>query len=237
VLLLLAALASSCATTRRPGPPIAPPAEAAPESRPAFAHFLERYDRDRDGRIARAEYSRTDEGFRNLDRDRDGIITAADLAQPVHMPADLAAPFLIVRRFAGPDVDSIAIGDLDEAFEAADLDRDGSMDRVEFSGPDAPPGPDRFAPLLAAADRNHDARLTLEELKTYALARDRDGDGRLARRERMMPGVEPRTGWFDPPDRQRAPDFTLPRDDAAGRVTLSAFAGKRPVALIFGSYT
>lgn len=35
----------------------------------------------------------------------------------------------------------------------------------------------------------------------------------------------------------RAPDFELPREDGAGRVTLREFHGKRPVALIFGSYT
>ena len=32
-------------------------------------------------------------------------------------------------------------------------------------------------------------------------------------------------------------DFTLPRVDGDGTITLSQFAGRRPVALIFGSYT
>jgi len=32
-------------------------------------------------------------------------------------------------------------------------------------------------------------------------------------------------------------DFTLPRLDGSGDVTLSDFAGDRPVALVFGSYT
>jgi hypothetical protein len=34
----------------------------------------------------------------------------------------------------------------------------------------------------------------------------------------------------------RAPDFTLPRSDKSGNVTLSALRGK-PVVLVFGSYT
>jgi hypothetical protein len=34
-----------------------------------------------------------------------------------------------------------------------------------------------------------------------------------------------------------APDFELPRRGSFERVRLSSFAGKRPVALIFGSYT
>ena len=32
-------------------------------------------------------------------------------------------------------------------------------------------------------------------------------------------------------------DFTLPLFDGSGDVTLSDFAGERPVALVFGSYT
>ena len=34
-----------------------------------------------------------------------------------------------------------------------------------------------------------------------------------------------------------APDFSLPRLDAAGTVRLSEFRGRQPVVLIFGSYT
>lgn len=34
-----------------------------------------------------------------------------------------------------------------------------------------------------------------------------------------------------------APDFTLPRHDRQGMVTLSEHRGHRPVVLIFGSYT
>jgi len=35
----------------------------------------------------------------------------------------------------------------------------------------------------------------------------------------------------------RAPDFTLPRVDRSARVQLSSFHGRRPVVLVFGSYT
>src|SRR2546427_5815162 len=34
-----------------------------------------------------------------------------------------------------------------------------------------------------------------------------------------------------------APDFTLPRQDHTGRITLSSHRGQRPVVLVFGSYT
>lgn len=43
------------------------------------------------------------------------------------------------------------------------------------------------------------------------------------------------------PDRlkvgDRAPDFTLPTPTGTTKVSLSSFAGKRPVVLIFGSLT
>ena len=38
------------------------------------------YDRNGDGRITRAEYTRDDEHFQRLDRDGDGAITTADFA-------------------------------------------------------------------------------------------------------------------------------------------------------------
>jgi len=34
-----------------------------------------------------------------------------------------------------------------------------------------------------------------------------------------------------------APDFTLAHQDRSGRVTLSSFRGKKPVVLVFGSYS
>lgn len=40
-----------------------------------------------------------------------------------------------------------------------------------------------------------------------------------------------------PPVGTYPPDFSLKRLDAEGRVRLSSFRGKRPVALVFGSYT
>ena len=53
----------------------------------------------------------------------------------------------------------------------------------------------------------------------------------------MKPGVDPKTGWFESAEREQAPDFTLPREEGPGTVTLSSFRGKQPVALIFGSFT
>ena len=58
---------------------------------------------------------------------------------------------------------------------------------------------------------------------------DKNGDGLIEQGTEidMPPGVG-----------EMAPDFTLPySNDAQKKVTLSSFRGKRPVALVFGSYT
>jgi peroxiredoxin len=47
--------------------------------------------------------------------------------------------------------------------------------------------------------------------------------------------MQARRGGLNPGD--PAPDFTLPAQDGKSRVTLSSFRGKRPVVLVFGSYT
>jgi hypothetical protein len=44
-----------------------------------------------------------------------------------------------------------------------------------------------------------------------------------------------RAGTLQPGD--PAPDFTLPTTDHQSHVTLSSFAGQKPVVLVFGSYT
>ena len=60
----------------------------------------------------------------------------------------------------------------------------------------------------------------------------------------QRPGQRPggqRPGGRRPADKLKvgdeAPDFTLKTMDGKGEETLSAYAGKKPVALVFGSYT
>lgn len=91
IVLTALVLSSACGTsgsvpapaaTPAPAPVVdaAPPPPAEPEY-PALAswHFLrEKYDRDGDARISRAEYSRSSGGFARLDADGDGLVSAAD---------------------------------------------------------------------------------------------------------------------------------------------------------------
>ncbi len=67
-------------------------------------------------------------------------------------------------------------------------------------------------------------------LAAGALAQQKDGKPRGPRRESPR-----REGKLKPGD--VAPDFTLASLDSKQKVTLSDFRGKRPVALVFGSYT
>ena len=54
--------------------------------------------------------------------------------------------------------------------------------------------------------------------------------GSLMKRQKMLNKLAPKAG-------ELAPDFTLFDISGAESVTLSDFRGKKPVALIFGSYT
>lgn len=65
----------------------------------------------------------------------------------------------------------------------------------------------------------------------------------MARTPKIVMGLIPfkslwsiaRGGKLRPGD--AAPDFELSRQDGAGSVALSEFRGKKPVVLVFGSYT
>lgn len=54
--------------------------------------------------------------------------------------------------------------------------------------------------------------------------------GSLMKRQKMLNKLAPKAG-------ELAPDFTLFDISGAESVTLSDFRGKKPVALVFGSYT
>ena len=69
-----------------------------------------------------------------------------------------------------------------------------------------------------------------------ALAFSTEGSAQPSQRRRGRgPSDRPREGSLKVGD--PAPDFELTRLDGKGTVKLSSFKGKRPVALVFGSYT
>ena len=104
----------------------------------------------------------------------------------------------------------------DMLVEAFDKDQDGDVTIKELS------------PWFAKLDANKDGTLAGEEISTGR--GNRRGGNRGAGNRQNAPGV-PVVG-------QVAPDFNLPYiKNTMESVKLSSFAGKKPVALIFGSYT
>jgi hypothetical protein len=212
-----------------------------------WSYLAEKYDQNKDGRIEPAEYDRGAEKFAAYDRDGDGVVTAGDFA------ADAARRGAANRRQAGQAL-------LGQIARRADQDRDESVSRAEWSTyvaglavdaakrvdlatllPEAP-RPARGARAnrppqsgrqiaLEALDANTDGALQRDELEALFARLDANLDARLAGAELGIAPKLPRVGDL-------APDFDLPlAKDATKSAKLSAFREKKPVALIFGSYT
>jgi hypothetical protein len=175
------------------------------------------FDWDGDGRIGRDDLSSgfpyVDQCFARLDRDEDGFITAADL--------DWSDSGSYIRRsqmaggvFGRLDRNSngrIAPEELDEFFQKADRDGLGYLTREDLLAALNPPDP---APAPAEDEPPHPLELLAMLLNGQM--------GVLA----SGPGLD-----------EEAPDFTLARHDGQETVTLRDARGKRPVVLIFGSFT
>ena len=94
-----------------------------------------------------------------------------------------------------------------------DKNKDGKITKAEATGP--------FARMFSRVDANSDGVIDEAELKRMS---SRFGGCRSAS-----------SGGVD--EGKPAPDFQLKTVDGKKEVKLSSFAGKKPVALIFGSYT
>jgi Ca2+-binding EF-hand superfamily protein len=236
VLLLLAAAAcSSPQPAARPDPRV----ELAKRNDRSWVHLESTYDGDGDHRITRAEYARGDDSFARLDRDHDGSVTRADFDRELVLPPDLVLPILLVRMAGGSDAKSAELGLLVRGFMRIDTGGDGRVGRAEFdaAAPAGMVGVDRFGTLLAGMDADHDELLSRTEIESWLARRDVDGDGQLALRERATAGPAPLEGLIEPALREPAPAFTAVDATDGTKVELSSLVGKKPIALIFGSFT
>ncbi len=160
---------------------------------------------------------------------------------------------LILARFLTRPADGnkdgqVTAGEWKEFCRRLDCNRDGIVSREEF--PFAKYLSDRrFGMLRRALDEDQDGSVQYREIAAVFRKLDRDKSKKLTGAE--MGSNRSRGGRGNeagvPQPGQLAPDFDLPLvDQPVGRpkgakkevtIKLSSFAGKKPVALIFGSYT
>jgi hypothetical protein len=171
-----------------------------------------RMDADGDGVITRKEFTGPAALFDRLDRDGDGRLTPADLdwsgTSPLVQQARLAEQ--LFRRADTNSDGRISAKEWQALFQKATAGK-GEMTPEDLRKLLFPPAPPR-RPMRGGGPPR---ALLLAGLFSGEI-------GSL--------GEGPRLG-------ARAPDFTLSRHDGKGTVSLSSFRGKKPVVLIFGSFT
>jgi len=148
----------------------------------------------------------------------------------------------------------------EEAFNCLDRNWDGKLTPLDFdwseNGVLSRQKESTFA-LFKSADTNSDGRLTAEEWQSVFAKAVKEGGAlndleleqliylpavKKADKQARSKGLETflekqKQGKKAPGLEELAPDFSLPSPDGQTSVQLSSFQGKRPVVLIFGSFT
>ena len=171
-----------------------------------------RFDTNLDGKVDRAELPEAATYFQRLDANSDGVISALDFKKP---------------RGASSDGEARAL------FRALDSDSNGRVSR------------DELKKFFDGADSGKLGFLTPEDL-TAALsdpdsgkAKASDGDEGPSPWQMLVMLLDGQLGSLreGPALGELAPDFTLRARDGKSSFTLSSSRAKKPVVLIFGSFT
>jgi hypothetical protein len=185
--------------------------KAVAQTRYDWGRVRTRLDRDRDGRVERAEFPGANVDFARLDRDRDGMLTGRDFDFSAH--ALTPSPGMMVFYMADRDGNGkVTREELEAMFRAADSEGAGFLSLGDLQEALTPPSRGRGS----SGSPQGPSRLTLVK----GLFRQEIGS--------LQPG--PTVG-------APAPDFTLKTVDGAQEITLSKLVGPRPVVLIFGNFT
>jgi hypothetical protein len=176
--------------------------------------LADRYDADRDGAVSRKEFPGPADLFERLDRNHDGRLTPEDFDWSPRSP--LAREEQLAERL----------------FRRGDADTNGRVSEQEWQA------------LFKQATRGKDY-LTAEDLRALLFPPPPPGDRRgpppgmpsrltlllgLLNGEIGSAGEGPRLGAM-------APGFRLKLHDGDKEVSLADFRGKKPVVLVFGSFT
>ncbi len=189
------------------------------ESRYEWSWLASRFDRNKDGVVTADELKGSAALFRALDRDGDGAVTVEDLDWSPRSRY-LQGRALARGRFAQMDRNGngrITLAEWEKAFEQAAKGKTFlTQDDVAalLYPPSAPPR--RVAKDGKSAGPEGPSRLTLlKGLFSGEIGSSTEG-----------PGLG-----------QDAPAFTLETHDQSRRISLADYRGKKPVVLIFGSFT
>jgi hypothetical protein len=180
------------------------------QSRYDWKWLAARFDTNRDGKITPKEFKGPAELFARLDRDRDGVITAEDF--------DWSERSSYVRQ----------MGMVSQWMYRIDTSSNGRISKHEWD--------DFFQ--KAAKGKDH---LTPEDLRE-ALMQMPKRTGPPARFNPLILLAGLATGELGsfiegPGIGEKAPNFTLSTHDGKQSISLSDHRGKKPVVLIFGSFT
>jgi hypothetical protein len=176
--------------------------------------LADRYDADRDGAVTRKEFLGPAELFERLDRNHDGRLTAEDFDWSPRSP--LAREEQLAERL----------------FRRGDADTNGRVSAEEWQA------------MFKQAARGKD-HLTAEDLRALLFPPPPPGDRRgpppgMPSRFTLLMGLlngEIGSAGEGPKLGAMAPDFRLKLHDGDKEVSLSDYRGKKPVVLIFGSFT
>lgn len=181
------------------------------QSRYTWDRLKARADRNGDGRITPAEFNGSPALFAALDRDGDGAITADDL--------DWSDNSSYLRQL------NVA----QQFLRRADQDGNKKLSREEWA-------------LLFDEIAKGKSDLKADDLRKFLFPPPppRPTGGGLPSRDVLLLSLltgELGSGAEGPKLDAPAPDFTLPTADGKSKVTLGDYRGKKPVVLIFGSFT
>lgn len=181
------------------------------QTRYTWSRLAQRLDADGDGAIDVREFPGSEEAFKTLDRDKDGKLTAVDFDWSSN------------SRLAGASQQARAV------FSMIDADKDGQVSAEEWQA----------TMTKLAKGKTYLVQEDLLELLTAA-GKPRTRTRSLNEKSALITAYYCGDvgSWFEGPALNgRAPDFTLRTADGKDTITLSDSYGKKPVVLLFGSYT